>query len=119
MKMTKSITIYDVVLVPFPFTHLKSTKKRPCLVLSRVTPKKISPLYIVAMMTSQVDHLSIPHDVLLDDIQTAGLPKATLVRLSKITTVEESLIEKKIGNLSSKDQMAVKGELRELLKEWF
>ena len=42
----------DLALVPFPFTDLKTTKKRPALVLA-VIPSKILPtLYIVAMVTS-------------------------------------------------------------------
>lgn len=114
--MTKSITIYDVVLVPFPFADLTAVKKRPCLVLSIVRPKALERLLTLAMMTSHLEK-RFPYDVELRNFSEAGLPKATLVRLSKLVTIEEAVIQKKLGSLLKKDQALVAKEFREALAQ--
>lgn len=110
----KSITPFDIVLVPFPFTSLTILKKRPALVLATVHPAKLPGHLVVAMITSQLDGVSFPNDVLLKEWGKAGLPKPSLVRLSKIVTLEESMIQKTIGKLTKKDEPLVRSEFKRL-----
>ncbi len=105
-----STTLFDIVLVPFPFTDLSTTKRRPCLVLAEAKPRGLPRLFVVAMMTSQTKSLSFPYDVSLQNWELAGLPKATLVRLAKVVTLEETMIRKKIGRLDSVDQKLVRAQ---------
>ncbi len=109
MMMTKSITNFDVVLVPFPFTDLSSSKKRPCLVLKTfATVGKIPPLMILAMMTSHKDLYPMEGDYPVSNLSAAGLPKSTIVRLAKVFTAEVGIVSKKLGTLSEQDQNKVK-----------
>ena len=108
---------FDIVLVPFPFANLSATKKRPCLVLSCIKPKKLGAHYVLAMMTSNVSALSFPGDVNIINLKFAGLPKPTLVRLAKIVTVEKSLIQKQLGTLATKDRDAVCESFRKLFSQ--
>lgn len=112
-----STTPYDIVLVPFPFTDLSSTKQRPCLVLSSFRPRSLPEHLIVAMMTSQVSKPHFPHDVLLRDHAIAGLPLPSLVRLGKIVTLDLSLVKKKLGKLSLADRDLVRGEFGRLFED--
>jgi mRNA interferase MazF len=105
---------FEIVLVPFPFADLTSSKRRPCLVLASFRPKSMGEHLILAMMTSQVKPPNFPHDVILKNFEEAGLPKATLVRLSKIVTLDSSMVYKKLGKLSKKDQAAIKIEFGKL-----
>ncbi|MBI3534685.1 MAG: type II toxin-antitoxin system PemK/MazF family toxin [Deltaproteobacteria bacterium] len=114
--MTKSITNFDIVLVPFPFTDLSTSKKRPCMVLLRLEPVRVEMLFLVAMITSQIDGLSFPFDVKLKDPEQAGLIKPSLVRLSKMVTIDQSLINKKLGRLSLKDQEIIKQNIHKMFK---
>ena len=108
------MTRFDVVLVPFPFTNLKTAKKRPCLVLHDFKPDALNKHVIVSMMTSNTKSYSFPHDVSVTDLEAAGLPKETIIRLSKVVTLDAEMIEKQLGSLSSKDQKKVKSELKKM-----
>jgi mRNA interferase MazF len=108
--------LFDIILVPFPFVDLSTTKQRPCLVLATVMPEKYNPQLIVAMMTSQIEGASFPHDVKIKDWKGAELPKPTLVRLSKVVTLDSILVRKTIGTLLPKDQENVAKAFHKLFK---
>ena len=63
----------DVVLIPFPFTDLTTFKQRPALILSSLLGSS--------------------------DLERAGLPKKSLVKLGKIVTIDQRLVRKKLGSL--------------------
>ena len=108
------MTPFDVVLVPFPFADLSTTKQRPCLVITSFKPTRLNEHVIVAMMTSHVSGLGFPHDVSLVDWQKAGLPKPTLVRLAKVVTLDRKLVRRKLGRLLKTDQQAIVMKFKEL-----
>ncbi len=115
--MTTSITIFDLVLVPFPFTDLSKSKKRPCLVLNVFQPKNLSTHFIAAMVTSHLEGHPFPQDTSIEEFEKAGLPKPSLIRLSKLVTLDVSLIDKKLGKLSSKDQKAVEANFKKFFSQ--
>ena len=112
--MTPCMTPFDVVLVPFPFTDLGSVKRRPCLVLATAEPAGLPAHLLVAMMTSHMDR-RFPHDVELADPAAAGLPKATLVRLFKLVTLDATLKPRRLGRLAASDRARVVRALGTLL----
>lgn len=87
----------NVVLIAFPFTHLRKTKKRPALVLLNVGDNDV----LVARITSKLTHATF--DVSISEWESAGLISPSIVRVHKLGTIEESVIEKKIGTLDKKD----------------
>ena len=111
------MTAFDLVLLPFPFTDLRSTKQRPCLVLASFQPAGLPKHYIVAMVTSQLTGLSLPGDALLREWRAAGLPKPSLVRLAKVVTIEESLIRRKLGTVRGSDRPGLRRRFREVFSE--
>jgi mRNA interferase MazF len=116
--MTKSITPFDVILVPFPFSNLEAAKLRPCLVLMTMKPARYPQHLIVAMMTSHVEK-HFPHDLLVENPSEAGLPKPTLIRLAKVVTIDSSLIKKRLGSLSKSDRKQVEKEWRLLFEHFY
>ena len=116
--MTKPITPFDVVLVPFPFSNLEEIKRRPCLVLANVKPSRYSEHLIVAMMTSHLER-HFPHDVVVQNYEEAGLPKPTLIRLAKVVTLELGSVRRKLGTLTPSDRKSVIREWKALFQKFF
>jgi mRNA interferase MazF len=108
----------DVALVRFPFADLTAAKKRPALVLARTTRSPRNRLATVAMITSQIEALRLDGDVTLKDWKSAGLLHPSLLRLAKVATVDEELIDKVIGKLSSPDQQAARQAFRLVFSAW-
>ena len=110
--------IGDVVLVRFPFSDLAATKKRPALVLAHTVRSPRYRLATLAMITSQVESLKLDGDVTLKDWKAAGLLHPSLLRLGKVATVDEDLIDKSIGRLSAADQTAAREAFRRMFSAW-
>jgi mRNA interferase MazF len=112
------VTPGEVALVRFPFTDLAAAKKRPAMVLARTTRAPRHRLATVAMITSQVEALKLDGDVLLADWKAAGLLHPSLLRLSKVVTVDAELIERTIGRLSAGDLDATRTAFRRVFAAW-
>jgi mRNA interferase MazF len=108
----------DIALVRFPFAELATTKKRPALVLARTTRSARYRLTTLAMITSQIEALKLEGDVVLRDWKAAGLLHPSLLRLAKVATVDEELIDTTIGRLSSPDQEAARQAFRRVFSDW-
>lgn len=106
---------FDVVKVPFPFTEMPFTKRRPAVVLSNSQNLAFTEggaKCVLAMITSS-SHKPWPLDTPLHSLPDAGLSQASLVRL-KLFTLDVSLILAKIGALSQKDRVSVNANLTKL-----
>jgi len=108
----------DVALVRFPFADFATAKKRPALVLARTTRSPRNRLVTVAMITSQVEALKLEGDVLLGNWKAAGLLHPSLLRLAKVATVDQQLIDKTIGRLSARDLEAARAAFRRVFVAW-
>jgi mRNA interferase MazF len=99
----------DIVLLSFPFTDLKGKKIRPALVLV------VSDLdVIVAFITTQFKWQN-PFDILLEPNDSNGLKKTSLLRLSKITTIDKDLILGKLGELNAVEMVIINTNLLKIL----
>jgi len=106
---------FDVVVVPFPFTDRSTTKRRPALVLSDAqTFNKQVGQSVLAMVTSS-RHSDWPLDVEIEDLKSAGLPSASVVRM-KLFTLDDQLVIRKAGALVENDRRSVTDSLLQLLK---
>jgi len=81
---------------------LSAVKQRPALVLSPDRLNKVRTDLVVAAITSQIPDVLGEDEILLSetDLRTAGLPKPSIIKLSKIFTIHQGLIRKKIGHVS-------------------
>lgn len=91
----------DEVLVPFPFTDLTGTKTRPAVVLVAdgldVT---------LAFVTTQTGWQTA-RDLLLSPSATNGIRKVSLIRTTKLATIDAKLVFGKLGELSEAERLAL------------
>lgn len=103
---------YDVVVVPFPFTDRRASKRRPALALSSEKFSARSGHTLLAMITS-ANNPAWPLDVIIDAAH-AGLNAPSKVRM-KIFTLDNRLILHQAGSLRENDQRAVAHAIKQLL----
>ncbi|MBI5754618.1 type II toxin-antitoxin system PemK/MazF family toxin [Candidatus Peregrinibacteria bacterium] len=88
-----------IVLIPFPFTDLSSTKLRPALIISRTSGKEED--VIVAFITTKTEHRKRLSDFSLKSsdahFQDTGLKMNSVVRFDKIATLNKKLILGELG----------------------
>lgn len=115
----QSMTNYkfaDVILVPFPFTNQRSTKKRPAVIVSSDGYNQAKPDLIIMAITSQIALPLGLGEVQIIDFSAAGLLKPSLIK-PVIATVEISLIIRKLGQLQSRDKKNLQQMLMIILGE--
>jgi mRNA interferase MazF len=100
----------DIVLIPFPFTDLSGNKLRPALVLAE------NPLDItVSFITTQLQWQE-PTDIMLQPQTKNGIKKLSIVRLSKIATIDKSLIVGIIGSMSPSQVIELNQKLKSIFQ---
>lgn len=114
MKARHNLRRRDVVLVPFPYSDLTTSKQRPALVVSSDTYHATQPDVILAAITSQVPPRVPPTDHRLREWKAAGLLFPSIVK-SSLVTIDPALIRYRIGKLTDKDMSAVDHALRNAL----
>ncbi|MCF7971394.1 MAG: type II toxin-antitoxin system PemK/MazF family toxin [Methylococcaceae bacterium] len=105
---------FDIVKVPFPFTDPYATKNRPALIISVAEPFNARSEHSVMAMITSIKQADWPLDTVITDLDSAGLPVASKIRL-KLFTLDHRLIRGTLGQLSAEDQAIFAAQLDLLL----
>ncbi len=108
-------SVWDIVKVPFPYTNRPVQQRRPALVIARHAGEGMPTLLWVLMITSAT-HRRWPGDVEITDLAVAGLPAPSIVRPSKVATMDADDAER-AGQLPASDRPAVTRALSASLRE--
>lgn len=86
----------DIVILPFPFSDLSNSKRRPALVLANLEGDDI----ILCQITSQF--VKDKYAITLDDsgYSRGSLHKISNIRPSRLFTAEKSIIIRKTGTVN-------------------
>ena len=95
----------DVVLLPIPFTDLKSRKVRPAIVIGR----NGADLFLVPL-SSVLPNTDFP----VQQWRAAGLNVPSGIK-AQVATVEEGLVVKIVGTLAAADRQTLDERLRNWL----
>jgi mRNA interferase MazF len=110
------MTKYKVVLVPFPFDDLSSSKVRPAVCLT--DPIGPHRHVILAFITSRVPSSPLATDLVIDsgdpDFASTGLRVSSTLQLHRLMTATTTLIRRELGNLSPEKRSQVNSRLRKL-----
>ncbi len=99
-----------VILVPFPFTDLTTTKRRPAVILSTTAQIAGTADVVIAQVTGNVQRGAIGDYLILDWAQ-AGLRMASVVR-PKLATIHTSLILRHLGKVTDRDLAGIEASVR-------
>ncbi len=105
----------DVVLVPFPFTDLSTTKVRPAVVVSGALYQASEPDVILAALTSNVAAATGTLDYVLRDWQGAGLRLPSAFK-PVLCTLDPARVVYQVGALAAADWRQVERRLRRALE---
>jgi mRNA interferase MazF len=110
------MTKHKVMLVPFPFDDLSSSKARPAVCLT--DPIGPHRHVILAFITSRVPSEPMASDLVLDardpDFASTGLTVSSALQLHRLMTVTTAVIRRELGRLSPRMEAEVNHRLREL-----
>ena len=91
-----------IVLIPFPFTDLTTTKLRPALVLFE-GQKDV----VVAFISSRVPQRPAQTEIVVNkthpEFKLTGLKSPSVIRLDKVATISKDLILGEIGDKLKKE----------------
>lgn len=87
----------DIVVLPFPFTDLTASKRRPAVILANIKGSD----HIMLQVTSKnvKDSYAIPLSDI--DFQSGSLKQDSNIRPNKIFTLSDDLVLYKIGHLTN------------------
>jgi mRNA interferase MazF len=85
----------EVVVAPLDFSDFSNFKRRPALVIA--TPRGLDP--ILCMITSRGRNDGYDAVLTLADFDNGGLRIDSYVRICHLFTIDENIIEYKVGTL--------------------
>ena len=103
----------DVVVLPFPFSDLSATKKRPALVVTILEGDDV----ILCQITSKARFDKNSIDLANTDFKQGNLNVESNIRPNKMFTADKSLIQYKIGSIKDKKLKEVIDSICDVIKK--
>ncbi len=103
----------DVVVVPFPFTDLSSSKVRPALVLAALTRGDI----ILCQITSQAAGHPEAVPIVAKDFAAGGLPRASFALPHRVVTANEACVRRTVGRLNADKLKALRERVCAIIQQ--
>lgn len=104
---------YKVVLIPFPFDDLSSSKICPAVCLTNAIGQHKH--VILAFITSRIPSQLLPTDIVIDthaaDFAATGLRVSSTLQIHRLMTVTTALIRRELGTLPPHLQAEVEDRL--------
>ncbi|MDD3264012.1 MAG: type II toxin-antitoxin system PemK/MazF family toxin [Candidatus Nanoarchaeia archaeon] len=100
----------DVVIIPFPFSNLEKTKKRPALIIANLEGND----YILAQITSHLKNDNYSIIISNDDFYSGNLNLLSMLRPNRLFTAEKSLFLYKIGSLKKEKIKEIQDKIIEI-----
>jgi mRNA interferase MazF len=102
----------DVVVLPFPFSDLSQTKRRPALVINQLDGDDL----ILCAITSQTKLDKYAVSIENNDFASGSLNRTSYVRVNRLFTAENKIIVYKVGHLKSQKIGEIINKLIEILQ---
>jgi|ETN07SMinimDraft_1059922.scaffolds.fasta_scaffold40562_3 mRNA interferase MazF len=114
MLLTTDYRRGDIVLVNFVFAEETGSKRRPVLLLSSDEYMEGRQEAVVSAITSNTRRI-LTGDYLMVDWEDSGLIFPSVVT-SILRTIKQSMIERKMGEISPRDLAEIESNLTQILE---
>jgi mRNA interferase MazF len=104
----------DVVVLPFPFSDLSASKKRPALVVAALQTYND---VILCMITSQATRDNSAIAISNEDFEHGRLPQESNARPTRLFTADASIILRTAGKLSEAKIAEVVAEITRIISD--
>ena len=119
-KKTLNINMHKIghiILTPFPFTDLSGNKVRPALVLGvQSGGDDITVCFISSIVAYNLQNKIHKFDILIDtkekNFKKTGLKLKSIIKVTKIATLDKAVILGQIGELDTQTMNKVKNVLK-------
>ena len=101
----------DVVVVPFPFSDLSASKKRPALVAATLTGNDV----ILCQITSKAKSDSYAISITTNDCASGNLNQPSNVRPNRLFTADSQIVIKKVATLNPVKMQEITDRLVQIL----
>lgn len=102
----------DIVVVPFPFSDLTNSKRRPALVITELTGDDV----ILCQITSRNINDKYSLELNNSDFETGNLNQNSNIRPNRIFTADSHIIIYKVGNLKASKTEEIINKIIEIIK---
>ncbi|MBW8050428.1 MAG: type II toxin-antitoxin system PemK/MazF family toxin [Cytophagales bacterium] len=106
----------EIVLVPFPYSDLSATKKRPVLIISNNDYNKNFEDVIVCVITSSQYKDSYSVALTNRDLETGTLPERSIIKTHKLFTIHQARIVKKFSLVKDELFTKVQEKIKRLIE---
>jgi mRNA-degrading endonuclease toxin of MazEF toxin-antitoxin module len=102
---------WDIIRVVFPYVEGHDAKRRPALVVSADGLPAACRVYWALMITTAKGG-TLPEDIAITDPTDIGLVEDCVVRPSRLFTISQDLMDRRLGALKPRDRNAVTAFLK-------
>ncbi|AIF42893.1 type II toxin-antitoxin system PemK/MazF family toxin [Virgibacillus sp. SK37] len=106
----------DIVLIPVPFSDLKSHKQRPVLIISSNSYNELTEDIVVLAITSKIKDLAYSVVIESKDLTEGELKVTSEIRADKVYTLSKNIVKKKFGQVKTGILESVRVKITELIK---
>ncbi len=106
----------DILLIPFPFSDLRSHKTRPVLVVSCTSYNRHSDDFFAMAITSNLSHRAHAVRFGQSEMRDGDLKMESQIRADKVYSLSRALVRRKFGSVEDGVLTAALAELDRVLR---
>jgi mRNA interferase MazF len=90
-----------IVLTRFPFTDLRSAKRRPSVIISKTDKNKddVIVAFISSVIPDKLSETEFVFDISDKGFELTGLKKKSVFKIDKLATLDKSIFSGEIGRI--------------------
>ena len=107
----------EIVLVPFPYSDLTNTKRRPVLIVSNDEYNAAFQDVVVCVITSNLNTDIYSVALENNDLEIGSLPESSVVKTHKLFTIHQTKIIRKFSIVKAEYFIEIADKIKDLIEQ--